>query len=159
LTPNASQHPGDLAVIYEWRAGSMPPPYHYEYTAIVGPGTQGKVVYTPNYPSDAVPIWTEPLTITNKQLDNLYSLLVDKKMLRTNWKELTSPPVGGSQQWATVYANGNTYPIPTSLDTPDSDTAEELYTFVRENLVPQAIWDKLETQRQQYEDDYQKQHK
>jgi hypothetical protein len=26
-------------------------------------------------------------------------------------------------------------------------------------LVPQATWDKLEAQRQQYEDDYQKQHK
>src|SRR5687768_17207155 len=44
-------YPADLRVEYDWRAGTMPPPHHYEYTVSIGPGTQGKVVFWPDYPS------------------------------------------------------------------------------------------------------------
>src|SRR5690554_3169233 len=52
--------PADFQIEYEWHEGSLPPPYHYEYTIRIGPGAQGEIVFLPDYPSDDTPVWTEP---------------------------------------------------------------------------------------------------
>src|SRR5690242_18655655 len=44
MTPPKPSVPVDLALTYEYRAGSMPPPYHDEYTVTIGPGPNGNVV-------------------------------------------------------------------------------------------------------------------
>ena len=31
----SATRPADFAVRYEWYAGSMPPPYHYEYLSLI----------------------------------------------------------------------------------------------------------------------------
>src|SRR4051812_20811553 len=41
-TPPA-QRPADFSLTYDWRAGSMPPPFHYEYTVSISPDGEGKV--------------------------------------------------------------------------------------------------------------------
>src|SRR5689334_8576201 len=71
MTVSKTTAPVDLALTYEYRAGSMPPPYHDEYTVTIGPGPNGSVVYRPDYPSDTTPTWTVPLTVTVTQLDSL----------------------------------------------------------------------------------------
>ncbi|HEX8221302.1 MAG TPA: hypothetical protein VF914_19085 [Chloroflexia bacterium] len=146
--------PADFSVQYEWRAGSMPPPYHYEYTIRVGPGAQGQIVYRPDYESKGVPTWTETITVTSQQLAGLYALVVDRKLLRENWGRVQDPPVGGSVQWAEITAGGKTYKIPTQLQGFQESAAAHLYEAVKA-LVPQATWDKLEAQREQYVKDYQ----
>lgn len=154
VTPGSSDAvPADLSVTYEFRAGSMPPPYHNEYTVTIGPGTQGKVVYRPDYPSDKTPTWTETFSVTEGQLADLYALLVKKRLLRKSWSTTDNPPVGGSVEWATITANGNTYSIPLALN-PSENSPAELYDFIRTALVPQAIWDTLEAKRTEYQDNY-----
>lgn len=148
------QPPADFSVQYEWRAGSMPPPYHYEYTIRVGPGSEGQIVYLPDYQSEGVPTWTETITVTSRQLGDLYALVVDRKLLREKWGRVQDPPVGGSVQWAEITAGGKTYKVPTQLQGFQESAAASLYEAVKA-LVPQATWDKLEAQREQYVKDYQ----
>ena len=98
MTPSKPSAPADLTLAYEYRAGSMPPPYHDEYTVTIGPGTNGTIVYRPDYPSDTTPTWTVPLAVTVAQLDSLYSFLKTHKLLRTDWRTTSFP------QWAAVSA-------------------------------------------------------
>ena len=58
-TNEQNARPDDFGVEYEWREGSLPPPYHYEYTVIIKPSSQSEIVLTPDYPSITVPKWTE----------------------------------------------------------------------------------------------------
>ena len=146
--------PADFSVRYEWRAGSMPPPYHYEYSIRIGPGAQGQIAYRPDYESDGVPTWTETIDLTGQQLTNLYNLVVDRKLLREKWGGVENPPVGGSVQWAEITAGGKTYRIPTQLQGLQESAAAHLYDAVKA-LVPRETWDKLEAQREQYVHDYQ----
>jgi hypothetical protein len=146
--------PADFKVSYEWRAGSMPPPYHYEYTVTVGPGAAGEVRFVPNYPGYGVPVWTEKLNVTDEQIKSLYGVVVQQRLLRNDWRELSSPPVGGSVEWAVIEANGQKYTIPSALEDPDAGAVAPLYEMVRDKIVPQATWEKLQRQRQKYEDDY-----
>ncbi|MDQ3707629.1 MAG: hypothetical protein M3437_20840 [Chloroflexota bacterium] len=146
--------PEDFSVTYEWRAGTMPPPYHYEYSIRIGPGTEGQIVYQPDYDFDKVPRWTEPVTVTKQQLADLYALVLDRKLLREKWGNVQDPPVGGSVQWAEITAHGKTHVIPTQLKGFQEDAAATLYDAVKA-LVPQATWDKLEARREQYVQEYQ----
>ncbi len=146
--------PADFSVDYEWRAGTMPPPYHYEYSILIGPGEQGQIVYQPDYDSENVPTWSEEFTVTRQQLSDLYNLVVDRKLLREKWGKVTDPPVGGSLQWAEITAHGKTYKIPSHLQGFQEEAAGTLYEAVR-GMVPQETWDKLEARRQRYMEDYQ----
>ena len=67
--------PKDLTLQYDWGAGSMPPPYHYEYTIRIGPGLQGEIVFYPDYPGQGTPVWTEPFDADQEALDALYALV------------------------------------------------------------------------------------
>lgn len=145
--------PADFSVRYEWRAGTMPPPYHYEYSIQIGPGEQGKIVYQPDYDSESVPTWTEEFTVTKQQLADLYGLVADRKLLREKWGEVTDPPVGGSMQWAEITAHGKTYEIPSQLQGFQEEAAGTLYEAVR-GMVPQETWGTLEARREQYMEDY-----
>ena len=155
MTPPESSAPPDLALTYEYRAGSMPPPYHDEYTVTIGPGPNGTVIYRPDYPSDTTPTWTIPFTITVAQLDSLYFFLKTHKLLRANWRTTSSPSVGGSVRWATYTAGGVTYEIPRNLDLTETEPSA-LYDYISQVLVPQSIWTSLNDRRTQYQDNYPK---
>jgi hypothetical protein len=156
-TPTATtpvgQVPQDFSVTYEWRAGTMPPPHHYEYTVVVGADGKGSVIFRPDYPSDKVPTWTETFAVGDEEIRGLYSLVVEKNMLRDNWRELDSPPVGGSVEWAEIRASSKEHRVPIALEVGDSTVAAELYEHVK-SLVPQATWDKLMSQRDEYVREY-----
>ncbi len=127
----------------------MAPPYHYEYMVEVGPSAQGKVIYTPSYPSDTVPTWTETFPVTGEQLDALYSLMLEKKVFSSVWIENHDGPVGGPQEWADITANGREIRLPTYLPEPGASNLSYVYSAIKA-CVPQAVWDKLEAQRTEY---------
>lgn len=155
--PTPAQRPPDFSIRYEWLAGSMPPPFHYEYTVTIGSDGAGKVEYSPDYPSDKVPTWTETFTVTQAQLDNLYSEAVNRKLFRLVWLE-GEKLVGGSLEWAEIKSNGVEHKIPSSLQALDQTSVQDFYATVK-GLVPQATWDKLEAQRQTFKEEFEKTHK
>lgn len=141
--------PGDFTVLYEWQEGSLPPPYHYEYTIDIQPDGQGEVTMIPDYPSDTVPTWTEAFTVEQAKLDELYQLMVDKGMFSTKWQAQDMPPVGGGSDSLTVTAQGSDFHIPYFVIVRQATAASEIVSAVAA-LVPREVWDKLDAQREQY---------
>jgi hypothetical protein len=141
--------PADFNVIYEWREGSLPPPYHYEYTITIKPDGQGEIVMLPDYDTDATPHWTETFSLTPAALDQFYQLLVEKGLFTQQWQAQSEPPVGGSHDSLRVTAHDQTITIPSFMIAAQAPSAESINAAVRA-LVPQAQWDKLDAQRAQY---------
>jgi hypothetical protein len=145
------QRPDDLRVEYHWSAGALPPPYHYEYEVIIGPGAQGEIVFRPDYAQHEAPVWQEAFAVSEADLDALYGLLRRGGVLRGRWRQRPSMAVGGSSEWLHVTAYGERTTVPASIH--DDGTMAEVYDMVR-GLVPAAIWDDLMARRERFELEY-----
>lgn len=153
-TPNPlDARPADFNVIYEWQEGSLPPPYHYEYTIKIKPDGQGEIIMLPDYDTDATPYWIEPFTVTPATLDQFYRLLIDQGLFTQRWQAQSDPPVGGSYDSLKVTAHDRQIDIPSFVIPAQSAAVEAIGAAVRA-LVPQHLWDKLNTQREQYVRDF-----
>jgi hypothetical protein len=144
------QSPEDFAVRYDWCAGSMPPPYHYEYTIRIGPGPVGEVVFSPDYPGQDAPVWTEGFDVNEAALDALYHLVADR-VLGREFAKVEDGPVGGSLAWMSGTVGGEPFRVPTQIEEPER--VEPVYAAIKE-LVPRDLWDSLLARREQYERDY-----
>jgi hypothetical protein len=149
-TPNSlDTRPADFSLVYKWQEGSLPPPYHYEYTITITPDGQGQIVMVPDYSFRNPPSWTETFTVTSTALDQLYRLLIDKGLFTQRWQAQSDPPVGGSFDSLQVAAHSQHITIPSFVIPTQANAAQDISTAVRA-LVPQTIWDKLNAQREQY---------
>jgi hypothetical protein len=157
-TPVPAQRPQDFTISYVWSSAPLAPPYSYAYTIAVGPGAQGKITYWPNI-SEEPPTWTENVTITDAQMDQLYKLAVEKRLFRDNWRVQTNHPIGGSySEHLQGVAWGKQLSVPSYLESEDNADASAIYNAIK-TFVPVATSEKLEKQRQDYKDEYLKQHK
>lgn len=141
--------PDDLLVRYEWREGSLPPPYHYEYSIRLQSDGAGEVTMVPDYAGDEVPVWSEPFSVSREQVAQLYGVIVDRGLFSQTWRELEDPPVGGSSEMMSVVANGRIVTIPAFLPPDQRERAEDLYAALR-SLVPTAVFAGLEARRAAY---------
>jgi hypothetical protein len=146
---STDKRPRDFGVSYRWQAGSMPPPYHFEYTITIEARGHGEVVMIPDYPAETVPRWTESFTLSGKELDKLYRVMVNNGLFLQKWRRLDRQPVGGSRQALTVTASGKRIVIEDRLVSTQETMAETMYSAVTSS-VPKAIWDKLNAQRERY---------
>jgi hypothetical protein len=149
LTGKPDTRPDDFSVQYHWQEGSLPPPYHYEYTIRINATGEGQVEMIPDYPSEQVPVWTEPFTVSQADLDKLFQTMADQGVFTRAWRAQDSPPVGGSSEWLTVTANGREIEIPAYVLASQASAAAEVYSATKA-LAPQAVWDKLTAQREEY---------
>ena len=145
--------PDDFSVVYDWREGSLPPPYHNEYTITIQHDGQSTITYWPDYPSDITPKWSETWMLTEDQLQTLYTQLVQQQFFATTWSEDADPPVGGSIERLSVQAAGKTYTAPFNVRATQQAALEPLYALIN-NAVPEKIWQQLEQQRQTYIDQF-----
>jgi hypothetical protein len=149
-TPNPlDTRPSDFNLVYEWHEGSLPPPYHYEYTITLGPDGQGQIEMLPDYASDRTPHWTETFSVTPAAFDQFYRLLSDKGLFTQRWQAMSDTPVGGGSESLLVTAHGRQISIPPYVILLQTAAAEDMATATRA-LVPQSLWDKLNMQREQY---------
>jgi hypothetical protein len=58
--------PADFSLRYTWRAGTLPPPYHYDYRIVLHADGSGKMIMVPNYPAPDVPMWEESFIIVGR---------------------------------------------------------------------------------------------
>ena len=145
--------PDDFSVTYDWYEGSLPPPYHYEYTVSIAADGAGQVVYTPDYPGGETPTWTEDFALDAAQLDALYAQVRDLGVLTTTWSEADDIPVGGSHSTLTIVASGKTIDIP-AFPARMAEQADSAKSAVY-SAVPAEIWDRLAAQRDQYVQEHQ----
>lgn len=145
--------PGDFAFEYNWIAGTMPPPHHYEYTITVGPSGAGTIRFHPDYPSHKSPVWTEKFEVPRERLDAAYREMKEAGVFDKDWREQTDPPVGGNYSWLQATANGRTVKPPAFPA--DPGRLPEIYKTVN-GLVPQKVWDDLNARREKFVQDYKK---
>jgi hypothetical protein len=151
LNPAANEpatRPDDFRIEYEWRAGSLPPPWHYEYTIIID-STRSEIVLIPDYPSAAAPKWAEYFKVEKQGLDDLHRVMAENGLFTQKWRRLDPAPVGGSNQKLVVTARGKRFKVEDYLISEQQDSAQAMYAAVR-SLVPKEIWERLQAKRRQY---------
>jgi hypothetical protein len=150
--PSTREHiarPDNFGVEYIWREGSLPPPYHYEYTVIISSSSLSEIVLTPDYPSATVPKWTESFKVEERDLNDLYRVMVENGLFTRKWRQLDAAPVGGSNQTLVVTAQGKRITVEDYLVSEQQGSAKVMYEAVQA-MVPKEIWERLQAKRQQY---------
>ena len=145
------ERPESFYIRYSWREGSLPPPYHYEYSICLGPRSEGKIVFYPDYPMDKPPVWQESFSIDDKALDELYSLIKGRELFTKRWTEIDDPPVGSSLEWMEVIAEESHIIVPSAIN--ESQVVNDVYSMVK-SIVPEQIWSRLMHQYDKYQRDY-----
>jgi len=148
-TNEQNTKPDDFCVEYEWREGSLPPPYHYEYTVILKPSGQSEFVLIPDYPAADVPKWTENFKVAERDLNELYRVMVENGLLTRKWQQRDAAPVGGSNQTLLVTVQGKRIKVEDYLISEQQVLAKVMYAAVNA-LVPKEIWERLQTRRSNY---------
>jgi hypothetical protein len=138
---DAMARPDDFCVLYEWHAGSMPPPYHYEYVIRVEADLRGELVFSPDYPRYDPKMWTKTFTVDEGIVDRLHELMVEKGLFREDCTRMEHAPVGGTLEWLEVTADGKSIKVPPDIGDPAEVT--QIYAAVR-SVVPAGIWAELE---------------
>jgi NitT/TauT family transport system substrate-binding protein len=148
-----TKRPADFSFRYTWSAGSMPPPYHYEYTIEIGPGTEGKITFLAGYAGMDAPQWVETFRVEDEDADRLYALVAEKKLMEKKWRTQEAPPVGGSSYWAQITSNGRQADIPSHLESGDEAVVADVYEDMRA-LVPKSVWDDLMDRYNRYQKEF-----
>jgi hypothetical protein len=147
--PTPLSFPADLKITYRWNTGALPPKYHYSYEIVIQADGSGQFIYQQSYGGDGAPMPSVSVfTVPNEKINQLYQLLLTKKILRTEWAK-NEPLIGGSSSDMQILAEGKTFSIPNDavmIDQDRSDSAE-VYDFIK-TLVPVSIWDDLTKKRQ-----------
>ena len=141
--------PQNSTIEYQWIAGSMPPPYHYEYMIRISSSGEGTIVYCPDYPSAGIPEWKERFTISSEQLEQLNQVMEHNGLFTERWQAQTRHIVGGSYEYLSVAGNGKKIEIPPFVIPEQNESANNIYSAIRA-ITPEVILDKLEAQRQEY---------
>ncbi|MGD9146677.1 MAG: hypothetical protein PVI80_14025 [Anaerolineae bacterium] len=142
-----------LEIRYEWQEGSIPPPYHYEYTIRIGPGLHGAIEFRPDYEFNDPPIWRESFTLSTPQLATLYELMKAQGVIDREWQRGAGFSVGGRVERLEGTVGEQVFSIPSELDPEDAAAISPVYRAIR-SLVPESIWTELMSRRSQYEQEY-----
>lgn len=149
-----AQRPDDFAVAYDWREGSLPPPYHYEYSITLNDEGLCEIIMMPGYDRAEVPRWEERFEVPAADRDRLYQQFLDLGLFTQSWREASELRVGGSTQWMTVVANGTQVKLPAQVVESQEAAAEQIYAAVHA-IIPPEIWNKLQDQLKQYQEENQ----
>jgi hypothetical protein len=141
--------PADFSLEYEWEKGSVPPPHHYEYTIRIGPGSQGEILFLPDYLSNNPPIWRETFNVSDEVSSDLYALMAKKGIFSIDWRQMDPPPVGGSINRLKVTAHGAQFSVPNLVIQKQSKACSEVYSAIR-YVVPETVWAKLMELQKEY---------
>lgn len=154
----SAQRPADFNLTFEWDTGALPPQYHYAYVIRIQPVAEADFTYAPGYePLTQSDAWQVQFEISESQMDALYAYLLENDMFKSSWKT-GQPLLGGSGTRILIQADGTTYEIPSIsvLEKSQRQSVEDLMDYIRD-LVPQNIWQEMETRQAQHEADYQNQ--
>ncbi len=147
-----SSKPKDFSFVYQWNTGALPPQYHYSYEIKVDSAGQGEFIYQPGYNGeDTAPEWKTSFAINVSQLDDLYRLIVEKDLFRTEWAE-GELSIGGSSSDLTFIMSGKEYRLPNDagMITTDRQSVQEVFDQIKA-FVPLSIWDEMQIRQKEYE--------
>jgi hypothetical protein len=142
-----------MQVRYTWRAGSVPPPYHYSYTIALGPGARGQMWLRPAYEGGSDPVYTEKFAVAPAAMQKLRATMISRGVFSRKWEEAgpRERPVGGPTESLKVSASGREWSLPTF---PQGEGADEDAQAVRaavNAVVPAKTRARLMAKRDAYE--------
>lgn len=151
LTPMAmSPTPSDFIIKYHWVAGSMPPPYHYEYSVEITSEGEGTIDFFPDYPGMGSPHWKRSFTLPLETVVALYRQLAHAGAFSDNWESRDEKIIGGTLEWMSGRIEGDAFSIPSSTSDP---RAKEVFKLFKP-IIPTSIMKKLMSLRDKYQEDY-----
>ncbi|MBE7555497.1 MAG: hypothetical protein HS126_30985 [Anaerolineales bacterium] len=146
--------PADFSLQYHWSESALPPPYHYEYTLHLGPGSQGLIEFWPDYPNPGTPVWTETFELKAGDLEKLFTLLQAKGLLEAQERSGQGPPPGAPADGLQVTVEGRQISLPSyAAGEKEAEGIAEVYEAVKAQ-IPEPIWTKLMGQYEQYQQDF-----
>lgn len=153
---NAQSHYDWTDAQYHYQTGSVPPPYYYEYDVFINAGGQGNLTYHSSYAFDSTKKDVNyTFDVSESNIASLNKEIKKSKVLTSTFKEMDKHPIGGSMQNAVIilYQDPVVDHLPARVTTPyfpDSDkqkkALEKLYAKIK-SLVPQKIWDDIESKK------------
>ena len=151
----SAERPSDFSLAFEWDTGALPPQYHYAYVIRFEPDGRGELVYSPGYePLTQPDAWRAAFTLPPAQMDDLYTLLREGNMLRSDW-QTGQPLVGGQGTRISITAEGKTFVVPSVsvLTQSERETVENVMEGIR-SFVPAGIWEEMEARQARFEADF-----
>ena len=146
-TGPSESRPDDFAFTFVHADGSVPPPFHAEWTVKVDADGAGLATFTPDYSGDGVPTYRSRFEVSDEDMDRIYADMRDAGLLE-DITETDDVPVGGSVETATIYADGETFDVP-PFDEDGGAPLADVSEAVR-GLVPAADWASFESRRDAY---------
>ena len=142
--------PADFVAIYGFSAGtSLGPTDQYHYAITVTRSGSGNIFMELGlFPEDQISR-TEPFSVSVRQLNALFDLMVEQDIFRDYW-ELLPPeewPTGGAGWSLQVTADGEFYEAITIVV--DQEAVIPVRSAMRQ-LVPESLWEELWTWRDEY---------
>lgn len=152
----------DLA--YDFKSGSVPPPYYYTYTIIINISGEGNIRYQQDYEDSN--FWLYTFKLTTKQLSELKKYVVDNNLLLTSrvLTEQENKPIGGSLKTLriTLKQDANLDQMPPTIQYPAFLKDKELENILSnlykmlDGYVPKETWDEINNKKENYINSYKK---
>ena len=139
--------PADFALSFDHKEGSVPPPYHYEWTVEFDAEGAGKATYTPDYGGEGVPIYQASFEVSDADRESIYAALLRDGALEEQ-ATTDDPPIGGALDTAKVTADGSTFNVP-AFNEEGEATLDNVADQVRA-LVPAEDWARFEREGKKY---------
>jgi hypothetical protein len=143
---------GKLSLAYQWTAGSLPPPGHYEYRIEIEQFS-GKISFIPDYPQNDTPKWIENFVCTADRLTCLYEKIDSSEFFAKPWGSRDPHRIGGATQTLDLTINDKTVHIPHDLALHEHEMIQPVFDAVKD-LVPRPIWDRLFALRELYNQEH-----
>lgn len=141
---------------YYYNVGSLPPPYHYEYTITVNTDGSGMIHYLAGYTETDSNTFDYTFDLSNSQLKNLKKSVKKSNVLNLDIKSRPNSeiPVGGDSDELSIYGYDENSPdsqvllknIPSYPEKKYGKILDKLYKTIKE-CVPEKIWNEIEERK------------
>jgi hypothetical protein len=150
--------PRDFSVHLTWSTGALPPPYHYSYSILCGPGLNGIFTY---HNGKSLSQNLEPVVIdfgtSIESMDGLYVFLEENNFFRNKWDK-AAPSIGGSSTIIKISAKGKTYEIPPDFELKPGDAKIiNKAAYLINSMVPEQTWAEIQKLQSEFEKSYEEQ--
>ncbi len=142
-----SMLPNDFAFTYEWIAGSVPPPHHYEYTIMVHDDGTGRILFWPDYPTNTIPAWEVHFHPSLSARILLYNWLHAAGMFTRAQNTPRHSAIGGETGTLSVRADEKEAHVAVYLLPDDERTIVHRVICA---VVPDMVWEDLHARRKTY---------
>ncbi len=141
-----------FSVLYEWRTGTVAPPYQSHYNIQLSSGHRGSMTMRPGVSGDEPPVWRQSFPVSPHALEALRAMMSVHGVFSRDWQKAGpgQRPIGGGSEDLQVVSNGRTFSIPSYLgDRQAEPDAQAVYTAINA-LVPAKVRANIEAQHQRY---------